>query len=202
MLSAEARRIENAIADLARRLHRNAFGDIPFPERLRIPLELAIPPAAPDDASASPALLAGIAEALRRAGARAEPVAAGRVFCYRCGSAGCEHAVPPRAQSVFAGFSPTGQPQWNDLAQALLDARHERVDELFTSTAPLALVQAGRDLKARLLPPFGKSSKTYDVLGQIVVGHFGAPTGPLSSITVQAVESRSPEGGTRLTLNR
>ncbi|HET7453848.1 MAG TPA: hypothetical protein VFL12_13960, partial [Thermoanaerobaculia bacterium] len=201
-LSAEARRIEREIGDLARRLHRSELGEIPFPEKLRVALELTIPPAAPDDAASSPALLAGLADALRRAGARAEPVAAGRVFCYRCGAADCEHAVPPRPLSVFAGFSPTGQPQWTDLAQALLEAHHERVDELFTSTAPLALVQPGRDLKARLLRPFGKSSKTYDVLGQIVVGHFGAPTGPLSALTVQAVESRSPGGGTRLTLNR
>ena len=201
-LSAEARRIESEIADLARRLHARSFGDAAFPDRLRITVDLTIPPPAPDDAAASPALLAGIGEALRRAGARSDPVVAGRVFCYRCGGADCEHAVPPRPRAVFAGFSPTGQPQWTDLAQALLEARHERVDELFSSPVPLALVQAGRDLKARLLAPFGRSSKTYDVLGQLVAGHFGAPTGSLSAITVQAVESRSPEGRTRLTLNR
>lgn len=199
-LSAEARRIESEIADLARKLHRKTFGDAPFPEKLTVGLELAIPPPALDDSAASPALLSGLADALRRTGARADPIVAGRVFCYRCDRADCEHAAPPRPQSVFAGFSPTGQPQWTDLAQALLEAKHERVDELFSSAAPLGLVQPGRELKARLLHPFGKSSKTYDVLGQLVAGHFGGIPG--SALTVQAVESRSPEGGTRLTLNR
>jgi len=201
-LSADARRIESEIADLARRLHRKTFGDAPFPERLAVPLELTIPPPALDDSSASPALLSALADALRRSGARADPVVAGRVFCYRCDRADCEHATPPRPQSVFAGFSPTGQPQWTDLAQALLEARHERVDELFSSAAPLGLVQPGRELKARLLHPFGKSSKTYDLLGQVVAGHFGGGAAPVSALTVQAVESRSPRGGTRLTLNR
>jgi hypothetical protein len=203
-LSGEARKIEGEIADLARRMHRRMFGaEAPFPEALRVSVEVSIPPRRSDGSEAAPALLAGIGAALQRTGSRADPVVAGRVFCYRCDRADCEHSAPPRPQSVFSGFSPTGQPQWTDLAQALLEARHERVDELFSSSAPLALVQPGRDLKARLLHPFGKSSKTYDVLGQIVAGHFGAPGGaPLSAITVQAVESRSPEGRTRLSLNR
>ncbi len=201
-LSAEARRIESEIADFARRLHRETFGNAPFPLKLTIPFELTIPPPALEDASASPALLSGTAEALRRTSARADPIAAGRVFCYRCDGADCEHAAPPRPRSVFAGFSPTGQPQWTDLAQALLEAKHERIDELFSSTAPLGLVRPGRELKARLLPPFGKSSKTYDVLAQLVAGHFGGSGAPVSALTLQAVESRSPEGGTRLTLNR
>jgi hypothetical protein len=201
-LSAEARRIEGEIADLARRLHRKTFGAAPFPEKLPVPLELTIPSPALDDASASPALLSGLADALRRTSARADPLAAGRVFCYRCDGADCEHAAPPRPLSVFAGYSPTGQPQWSDFAQALLEAKHERVDELFSSTAPLGLVQPGRELKARLLSPFGKSSKTYDVLGQLVAGHFGGGEAPASALTVQAVESRSPLGATRLTLNR
>ncbi len=201
-LSAEARRIESEIADLARRLHRKTFGGAPFPEKLRIPFELTLPPAVPDDSAAAPALLAGVADALRRAGTRIDPVAAGRVFCYRCDRSDCEHAAPPRPQSVFAGFSPTGQPQWSDLAQVLLDSKHERVDELFSSPVPLGLVQSGRELKAKLLHPFGKSSKTYDLLGQLVAGHFGGGGAPVSALTVQAVESRSADGGTRLTLNR
>lgn len=203
-LSAEARRIEREIAELARRMHRRMFGaEAPFPEPLRVSVDVAVPPRPAEGADAAPPLLAGIGAALQRSGSRADPVIPGRIFCYRCDRADCEHSEPPRPQSVFAGFSPTGQPQWSDLAQVLLEARHERVDELFTGSGPLALVQPGRDLKARLLHPFGKSSKTYDVLGQIVAGHFGTPGGaPLSAITVQAVESRSPDGRTRLSLNR
>ncbi|HWC64841.1 MAG TPA: hypothetical protein VG777_02080, partial [Thermoanaerobaculia bacterium] len=202
-LSAQARRIEEEIADLARRMHGRMFGaQAPFPDSLRVSVDVTIPARSPEGADASPLLLAGIGAALQRSGSRTDPVLPGRVFCYRCDRADCEHAAPPRTQSVFSGYSPTGQPQWCDLAQALLEARHERVDELFSGSAPLAVVQPGRDLKARLLHPFGKSSKTYDVLGQIVAGHFGGPGEPPSAITVQAVESRSAEGRTRLTLNR
>jgi hypothetical protein len=203
-LTAEARRLEGELADFARRLHRRMFGtDVPFPEEMKLSLDVFIPPRPEDDAESAPALLSQISKALRQTGSRVASVVPGRVFCYRCDRADCEHSAPPRPQSVFAGFSPTGQPQWEDFAQALLEARHERVDDLFAELpAVLGLVQAGRDLKARLLHPFGKSSKTYDVLGQIVAGHFAGPGAAPCAVTVQAIESRNPDGRTRLTLNR
>jgi len=182
------------------------FGaDAEFPEPLALTLELIIPPETPAGADAAPALLTQISRALQKRSSRADAVLPGRVFCYRCERPDCEHGSPPRPQSVFGGYSPTGQPQWIDFAQALLDARHPQVESLYgDSAAPLALVQSGRDLKARLLHPFGKSSKTYDILGQVVAGHFRspAPAGSLCAVTVQAIESRYPDGATRLTLNR
>lgn len=202
-LSDRARRIESDLAELARLVHRRSFGaEASFPERLALTIDVAIPAERSTDVSASPPLLARLAEAVRAAGSKTAAVAPGRVFCFRCESAACEHAAPPRPRSVFAGFSPTGQPEWSDFAQALLDARHEDVEALFDATpAVLGLVQPGRDLKARLLHPFGKSSKTYDLLVQLVAGHFGGTGGDASAITIQAVESRRPDGRTRLTLN-
>jgi len=202
-LSARARRLESELADLARRLHRRMFGaDASFPGRLSIDIEI---PAAPQtDSAAGPELLSRLSAALQKTSARADAILPGRVFCYRCESGGCEHAAPPRPQAVFAGFSPTGQPEWKDLGQVLLEARHENVDALFGDPpAALAHVQPGRDLKARLLHPFGKSSKTFDVLAQLVAGPFGGDRHlPSSALTVQAIESRHPDGRTRLTLHR
>lgn len=204
-LSADALRLEADLADLARRVHRRMFGaDAEFPASLTVPVEISIPPAPAGDAAASPALLAQISRTLQQKFARTDVVVPGRVFCYRCERSDCEHASPPRPLSAFSGYSPTGQPQWTDFAQVLLDAKHEHVEELFAdSPAAIGLVQSGRDLKSRLLHPFGKSSKTYDVLGQLVAGHFrAAPSSSLCAVTVQAVESRYPDGATRLTLNR
>jgi hypothetical protein len=202
-LSAQARRLESELADLARRLHRRMFGaEATFPGRLSIDIEI---PAEPQtDSAAGPELLSRLSAALQKTGARADAILPGRVFCYRCESGACEHAAPPRPQAVFAGFSPTGQPEWKDLGQVLLEARHENVDALFGDPpAALAHVQPGRDLKARLLHPFGKSSKTYDVLAQLIAGPFGGDTRlPPSALTVQAIESRHPDGRTRLTLHR
>jgi hypothetical protein len=179
------------------------FGaDASFPARLSIDIEI---PAGPrTDSAAGPELLSRLSTALQKTGARADAILPGRVFCYRCESGACEHAAPLRPQAVFAGYSPTGQPEWKDLGQVLLEARHENVDALFGDPpAALAHVQPGRDLKARLLHPFGKSSKTYDVLAQLVAGPFGGDRRlPPSALTVQAIESRHPGGRTRLTLHR
>lgn len=199
-LSAEARRLEAELDALARRLHRKMFGaDVPFPGRVAI--DIAIPAEPETDSAAGPALLSRLSAALQKSGARADAILPGRVFCYRCERGDCEHSTPPRPQGVFAGYSPTGQPEWKDLGQVLLEARHENVDALFADPpAALALVQPGRELKARLLHPFGKSSKTYDLLAQLVAGPFGGDR--RFALTLQAIESRRPDGGTRLTLHR
>jgi len=202
-LSIEARRLEAELGELARRLHRRMFGaDVPFPKRLSI--DVSIPAEPETDAAAGPALLSRLSAALQKTGARADAILPGRVFCYRCESGDCDHSAPPRAQAVFAGFSPTGQPEWKDLGQVLLEARHENVDALFADPpSALALVQPGRELKARLLHPFGKSSKTYDLLAQLVAGPFGGDgRARPAALTVQAIESRRPDGRTRLTLHR
>src|SRR5690242_12160658 len=104
-LSAEARRIEAELADLAQRLHRRMFGaQAPLPDRISI--DVAIPAEPPIDAAAAPALLSRLTAALQKSGARTDSVLAGRVFCHRCERADCDHASPPRPQAVFAGYTP------------------------------------------------------------------------------------------------
>src|SRR5262249_6583697 len=152
-------------------------------------LDLSIPSGETAGPGRSEQTLSGqVARDVREAASRADSFQAGHVYCYRCEAAVCDHALPPRPAAVFSGYGPTGQPQWMDLAQVLLEARHERVEELFTAPSPLALVQAGRDLKHRLLHPFGKASKRYDLLGQVVAGYFRGGDSDTCAVTVQAVE--------------
>lgn len=125
----------------------------------------------------------------------------GRVYCYRCATSDCEHAAPPSSLSVFAGYEPMGSPQWHDLAQAFIEVRDPRVDQLFSKgSRALALVQFGSQLKGRQLSTFGKSSKTYALLGQVIAGYFGQGDNRLA-LTFQIVEARGADGHIRLHLN-
>jgi hypothetical protein len=134
----------------------------------------------------------------------------GRVFCFRCDLSTCEHAAPLSPLSVFAGYAPNGLPVWTEFAQALIEARDPRVDRLFEpGGAVLALVQFGRDLRQRQLGSFGRASKTYSILGQVIAGYF-TPDGadpPQSgeprrlAVTLQIVEGRGERGEMELHLN-
>ncbi len=204
-----ARRIESDLAELARRIHEELFGaGREVPGRIPIRLELSLPAGGEAKSGSlaeqkSGSLADQLSRDVREAGSLSDPFRSGHAYCHRCESFDCEHSLPPRPQSVFVGYGPTGQPQWDDLSQVLLEARHERVEELFgPASPPLALVQTGRDLKHRLLRPFGKASKRCDLLAQLVVGYFGGGDAPLCALTVQAVETRDPDGSTRLHLNR
>ena len=82
------------------------------------------------------------------------------------------------------------------------------VDRLFDSKpSVVALVQLGRELKSQQLSSFGRSSKTYSILGQVVAGYFASPAGPeqvrgdRTAITFQAVEARDGRGEVRIHLN-
>jgi hypothetical protein len=202
-ISELARQIESDLADLANRIHEEMFGaGVAAPERFPVRLDLSLSACGNPRAEGS-SLAEQVARDVRVAGSLGEPFHSGHVYCYRCESPDCEHSLPPRPQSVSAGYGPTGQPQWSDLGQVLVEARHERVEQLFgPASSSLALVQLGRGLKHRLLRPFGKASKRYDLLGQLVAGYFGGGDLPLCAMTVQVVETRGREGRTRLALNR
>lgn len=124
----------------------------------------------------------------------------GRVFCLRCQGALCEHAVPPEARQVFAGYSPTGVPRFQDFGQWLLARRDPRVDLLYrekpapegrdrrhgrngreaadgregrrAAPALLTTVTSGTDLNAALLPQFGDSESGYRLHGQVAAGWY------------------------------
>jgi hypothetical protein len=131
----------------------------------------------------------------------------GRVYCYRCEGNSCLHAAPPDPVSVFAGYSSTGQPEWAELGQVLLELRHPRVDLLFQEGG-LHLAAAaveGTRLTSRQLEVFGQGSATYRIQGQVVAGFFRPTlpdgTRPRVAMTLQAVEVRDGRGHSRLVLN-
>lgn len=130
----------------------------------------------------------------------------GRVYCFRCESADCQHAIPPSPLSVFVGYAPNGTPEWSEMAQVLLDQHDERVDVLHRSVpGVVALILLGRDLKKRQLSSFGRSSKTYSVLGQVAAGYFlldrSGKHAEKTAITFQIVEVRGAHGEIELKLN-
>ncbi len=130
----------------------------------------------------------------------------GAVYCYRCESTTCPHAEPPTPLSVFAGYDAVGLPEWRELAQWLIARNDPRAADLFAPPArPLAATAAGHELRHRQLPEFGRSSRTYAILGQVAAGYFrrlgGDDPADRFALTFQAVETLGPGGRRELRLN-
>ncbi len=128
----------------------------------------------------------------------------GTVYCYRCSSSDCKHARPSSPIEVFKQYDPQGTPVWSDFLQILLDHKDERVDTLYTKPPRvLSHLQYGKALKENQLSCFGKSSKTYSVLGQVVAGYFKWPgkENEKLALTFQAVEARRSNNEFWLRLN-
>jgi hypothetical protein len=156
----------------------------------------------------------GIAEQLRSAviegASRRGAFILGRVYCYRCESAECEHGAPPRRGSVFGGYSSTGLPVWPELPQLLLDRRHPRIDLLYQPARRemIAVYMNDEELTRKQLEVFGRGSRTYRIWGQVVFGYLHIASASeeqrpaqRAALTVQAVEHRRRDGLPRLDLN-
>ncbi|MEM7244705.1 MAG: hypothetical protein AAF533_05145 [Acidobacteriota bacterium] len=207
-----ARELENELAALVEEVARRRFGERTWAGSINLPLELD-----PDSAGrwhlSGPGLLAALEQALGEAEALTSPLQPSRVFCHRCETAGCSHAIPERPTEVFAGYSQTGLPAWAELGQVLLEAGHEDIDQLYERRL-LTHVLAGRELKEVQLAAFGRRSKSYDVLQQVVAGYYRlrvrSPEYRCNrhrdpddrvALSLQAVEHRGPKGETRIDLN-
>src|SRR5262245_29760116 len=79
----------------------------------------------------------------------------GHAFCHRCASTPCEHSAAPSHRHVFAGYTPTGVPRWEDFAQMCLNLRHPEVDRLYADPpAFVSFVRTGMELNSDLLDAF------------------------------------------------
>lgn len=119
----------------------------------------------------------------------------GRIFCFRCQSAECEHAAPPDGRQVFTGYRGTGAPRFQDFGQWLLQRRDPRVDLLYREPPQLvALASPGGELSADLLPECRQGG--YRLHGQVAVGWFQAPDAAIPglrrpiAVTFQVISSR------------
>lgn len=126
----------------------------------------------------------------------------GRVFCLRCGTAECDHAVLPSPRDTFIGYGPTGLPRFQDFGQWLLASRDPRLDALFSNAGPtVAVIAAPAELHQSLLPAYRDNVAGFELHGQVTAGWFRLPdaTGLLHSlaVTFQLVSSRAPRARRR-----
>lgn len=202
--------VTDALRTLIRDLHVDQFGVAP--ERLdtvALTLRAHVSPGQNWALEFDPPLAAQVSRQLEEAQAAQAVFRPGRVWCFRCESADCGHGVPPSAVAVFKAYGPTGQPEWHDLHQAFIAAQDERVDRLFgDAAATVALVQSGREVRQDQLTSFGRASKTYSILGQVVAGYFQLPRRAAGgdekrrlAVTFQAVETRGRRGRLEVRLN-
>ena len=196
----------DALRGWIRDLHERHFGAVaPASGPVCVELAMTVDPANGWAVSFPNGLTEQVLPQLQRTHARMGVFQSGRVYCFKCESGACDHAAPPTPLSVFAGYDPMGMAEWIELAQALVDARDPQVDLLFAKTPGIAArMQYGRDLRMRQLASFGKSSASYGVLAQVIAGYVesaiaGAPE--RMALTVQAVETCVPGGGTEVRMN-
>lgn len=204
-----------AAADSLRTLLRDHYLDrfgaaSPPPGPLEISLRLQVDPARGWQVTFLPPIEEQVDEQFADAQAVKDVLRRGRVYCFRCASTDCEHAVPPSPSHVFRGYSSTGTAEWCELVQALVDMQDEEMHLLYEERPQvLARTQPGHALRYRQLSIFGRGSRTYSILGQVVAGYFplrrpGGPSGqpPVRlAVTLQAVEVRDRRGRLRLALN-
>jgi len=205
------RRLEEALAAVVQEAYREVCGH-PGRETVEVPLELSarVHSGRPWKVRAEPSLAEQVKRAVREAGARELVFHRGRVFCYRCESSLCPHGHPPSPAKVFGGYSPTGLPRWVELTEIMIAMKHPRIEALFDSSARMlaAAYMDSPSLKHRQLGVFGRQSKTYDILCQVVVGYLrfplrkeGAGGGEKVALTLQAVEIRDRSRKGRVVLN-
>ncbi|HZF10936.1 MAG TPA: hypothetical protein VFE33_19275 [Thermoanaerobaculia bacterium] len=136
----------------------------------------------------------------------------GRVYCLRCDTAGCVHAVPADGRQVFTGYGPTGLPRYRDFGQWLLERHDPRIDLLYREPPQLvALASPGEELTGNLIPLFGQPGRPggsgvgYRLHGQVAVGWYhdrglgGLPRA--FAVSFQILSSRPRDGRRRFGLN-
>ena len=151
-------------------------------------------------------LIEGVDALLQDAVQHAASFRPGHAFCLRCGASDCEHSGVPSARHVFAGYSPTGVPRWEDFAQVCLDRRREEVDRLFEDPpAFVTMTDPPGTLDGHVVQAF-RGEGRFELLGQVLAGFYpvrmreGEGRGVLA-LTFQAAASRGRQGGLRLGLN-
>lgn len=195
----------DAVRTFLRDMHMDRFGATnPKPGEIEIVLKLNAKPSEDWNLRFEPSLGEQLHNQLVEAQAEWNVYRPGRVHCFRCDSSECEHSLPPSPLSVFTGYAPNGAAEWKEFAQVLIEAKDDRVDQLFAGRpGVVARLHFGHDLRDRQLSSFGRSSKTYSILGQVAVGYFLLPSEPPQklAITFQIVEVRGEAGEKRVRLN-
>ncbi|MDQ7086582.1 MAG: hypothetical protein Q9Q13_01420 [Acidobacteriota bacterium] len=162
-------------------IDRSPLGHLLAGRRENLRLSLSLPLDADPEAlrKAAARLDVALVEAIEAALQRRAAFQPGSVLCLRCSSTGCGHGRPTSSRQVFAGYSPSGTPEFLDLGELLL-ARHDpRVGELFDEGRAVVTHQmTEQELTARLLPVFKEQSGLPHPPGQVVAGCSAAGSRP------------------------
>jgi hypothetical protein len=203
--------VEASLTSAIREAYADMVGARPDQARpFEMDLRVSIEPGEPWRLQADPSIEGQIRAAVQEMVTQAEAFRRGSVYCYRCDSPDCPHGHPPRPTNVFGGYSSTGLPVWPEFSQILLERKHPSVDLLYdpAQTDLVAMYVDPEILKQRQLNVFGRQSKTYDILGQVVFGFLkmripgeNRSEPERVACTLQAVESRRLDGSPRLELN-
>jgi hypothetical protein len=186
------------LADEVReRVERHPLGHLLVGRGEAVDLRLLLPTAASKNGTlekASREAGEALHEALQSLLLHTSVIHPGRVFCLRCQNALCEHAAPPAARQVFAGYGPTGVPRFRDFGQWLLERRDPRVDLLYRDQpALLTILDEGGALNGAL-PQFRSAESGYRLHGQVAAGWYldrdAAGRKPFA-VSFQLVSSRS-----------
>ncbi len=141
--------------------------------RLELTLEVPVSAAGGVPAEAVDQARGGLEREIERLLAHRAAFQPGRILCVRCSSADCEHAAPESSRQVFAGYGPTGIPQFQDFGQWLLESKHPDIDWLYQRPPRLVTaVVSGAELTGELLGAFRERRLDYRVHGQVVAGWF------------------------------
>lgn len=212
-LSRSERR-EKAAADGLRTLIRDLYTDLlpvgSAPEEFSLSIDLSVHPGQGWELKFQPGLREQLLQQFEDVEAKGGEMPSGKVFCFRDDGTACEHAAPGDCSEVFKEYDSTGTPLWCSLTQFLLDQKHPDVARLYDAKAPvLCALTLGRDLKSKQLSSFGRASRTYALLGQIVLGYltlpkdldWSDPPRERVALTFQFVEMRRGRNGFELKIN-
>jgi hypothetical protein len=130
----------------------------------------------------------------------------GRVFCFRCGQAGCAHAATDDPRAVFTGYGPTGTPRFADFFQVLVSRRDPRMETLASGSPDLVVLEtSGETLMGELLPVYRQGREDVRVHGQVAAGWYRVPDPSgrpgLLAVTFQVASGRTRGGQRRYFLN-
>lgn len=207
-MASRVKAVSDALRGLVRELNAGPVEGEKVGEALELRLALTVDPQTGWEVRFPTPLAEQLEEQLLEARARRAIFKKGRVFCFLCESSQCPHAHPPSSLTVFTGYSSSGVPRWGEFAQVLIDTQDPEVDQLF-GEPPRHLVRqrSGKSLRSQQLASFGRTSRSYSILGQVEVGYLAMRDGqdPASphrvAMTFQAVETRGTGGALQLELN-
>jgi hypothetical protein len=183
--------------------HLLRAGDARLDLSLRLPLFDAAGTRVDEETRALQGELEDAVAALLSGAAAFQP---GRVYCFRCGQAGCAHATSDDPRAVFTGYGPTGTPRFADFFQVLVNRRDPRMEVLASGSSDLVVLEtSGETLMGELLPVYRQEREDVRVHGQVAAGWYRVPDPSgrpaLLAVTFQVASGKLKSGRRRYFLN-